>query len=292
MTKPAQYDRIATASGWAQHAAVGIIPGTEKLPGGPKTIMLPRRCYTLGAVGDFLTAGKSDLRLADLGGGSGELAAFALLHPNVASVAVTDASQKQLDTAAQTCSFAEDRARFVRADFADDMDLPSGSVDAVTMTYVLSELSTANMRRALETVARILVPGGAAYIEDLAPEIFAAALANPDAMRPLVVRRDANLSAVVEQNPAVADLPTKVSETPSHADYAWVVYKPDGGVAVALPYTDHSDQLLRETAAEFGLRLVSVTKRPIDPRHSEANKALAPYTKVAAIVRQMVFVRE
>jgi demethylmenaquinone methyltransferase/2-methoxy-6-polyprenyl-1,4-benzoquinol methylase len=109
-------------------------------------------------------AGISDVRVLDVGTGTGELAR-ALVAAGAGSVVGVDFSSRMIELAAQRAS-SQPRLRFL---IADGLRLPfaSGEFDACTISFGLRNM--ADYDRALREFHRVLRPGGRFVCLELTP---------------------------------------------------------------------------------------------------------------------------
>jgi demethylmenaquinone methyltransferase/2-methoxy-6-polyprenyl-1,4-benzoquinol methylase len=105
------------------------------------------------------TAVPPDARVLDLACGTGDLAFAAGRRATRGSVLGIDASPAMIDLARERATREAPAAnvRFAVGDISA-LDVPSGSVDAVTAGYALRNVP--NVARAVSEIARVLKPGG------------------------------------------------------------------------------------------------------------------------------------
>ncbi|HJW21013.1 MAG TPA: class I SAM-dependent methyltransferase [Candidatus Limnocylindrales bacterium] len=139
---PARYDSLA--AGYARHWGPVIRPAAEAL---------------LDRLG---SEPETDVRILDVGTGTGTLALLALERWPRATVAGVDASDAMLELAAAEAErrlASESRARFERlAAVADHLPFASGTFDLAVSSFVLQLVP--NRAAALREIRRILRPGG------------------------------------------------------------------------------------------------------------------------------------
>src|SRR4051794_16177507 len=139
----ARFDRIATgyARWWAPVIAPAALPVLDEIDGA-------------------VTAGATSL--LDVGTGTGTLAVAAVQRWPEVRVTAIDASAGMIDVAAAEADRLlepDERARLdLRVAFADDLELPDGSVDVAISSFVLQLVPS--RPRALREVHRVLRPGG------------------------------------------------------------------------------------------------------------------------------------
>jgi SAM-dependent methyltransferase len=107
------------------------------------------------------TGGFAGLDLADLGCGNGNLIKY-FSGAAFKSWTGVDGGGAVIDSA--RASVTDPRVNFVHADLTEKLPLPDNSADAVTAVFVVEELSAARLKDFFANAARILRPGGRAYI--------------------------------------------------------------------------------------------------------------------------------
>ena len=112
-----------------------------------------------------LLAGKTSnfegLDLADLGCGNGNLIRY-FGRAKFKSWTGVDGGGAVIDSAAD--SVVDPRVKFVHADLTQPLPLPYAGADVVTAIFVAEEISAARLKDFFANVARVLKPGGRAYI--------------------------------------------------------------------------------------------------------------------------------